>query len=529
MVANERGARRLTAVDRAAALLGLYVGQKATTASALAPDLVMVDAEPEADAAALIALCDWCCRFSPAVAVDPPDGLMLDITGVDHLWGGEAAMADDLIARLAASGIPARAAVAPTVGAAWALARFGPIKEPIIIAGSSLKHLSHREREVPAPAEAWEGEGLDGERGNPSPSHAQERARGDWFPLPKGEVLIAAALASLPVAALRLSPPVAAQIARLGLTTVGRLAVLPRDQLTRRFGSEVVLRLDQALGKAREALTYRRPPNPWFARLAFAEPISLSDDLTRVTRDIAVKLCARLEAEGQGARRFEIGFHRLDGVIYPLTIGLALPGRDAARIARLFHPRLETVDPGFGIEVVTLAALDVEPLNARQQRLDATREIAPEEGLAPLVDRLTNRLGAAAVWRAQARPSHIPERATARRPALSPASGEGWDPQRPRPVRLFRRPEPIEVVAPVPDDPPILFRWRGRTHRVRLAEGPERLAREWWRAPFEDDNPSRLRDYYRVEDQDGLRVWLFRAGLYSAENPAKWWLHGLFG
>ena len=462
-------------MDEAAAILGLYVGQKATTARALAPDLVTADADPDADAAALIALCDWCCRFSPAVAIDPPDGLMLDVTGVAHLWGGEAAMADDLIARLAAGGIPARAAVAPTVGAAWALARFGA------------------DRSIIAPDD------------------------------------VAAALAPLPVAALRLSLPLAGQIARLGLTTVGRLAVLPRDQLTRRFGPEAVLRVDQATGRMREALTYRRPPNPWFARLAFAEPISAPEDLARVTSDIAVKLCARLEAEGQGARRFDIGFHRLDGVVYPLTVGLALPGRDAKAVARLFQPRLETVDPGFGIEVVTLAAHAVEILSFRQRRLDGAREIAPEEGLAPLVDRLTNRLGIAAVWRADVYPSHIPERATARRPALSRPSGEGWDPQRPRPLRLFRRPEPIEVVAPVPDDPPILFRWRGRTHRVRLAEGPERLAREWWRAPFDDDDPGALRDYYRVEDQDGLRVWLFRAGLYSAQSPATWWLHGLFG
>ena len=462
-------------MDAGAAALGLFVGQKATDAVALAPDLITADADLDADGAALTALADWCRRFSPAVAVDPPDGLMLDITGIDHLWGGEAAMADDLVARLAANGIPARAAVAPTVGAAWALAHFGPARA--IIAGDE----------------------------------------------------VAAALAPLPVQALRLTPTVAAQIARLGLTTIGRLGALPRDQITRRFGPQVVLRLDQALGRAREALTWRRAPNPWFARLAFAEPISVPDDLARVTCDITDKLCARLDAEGQGGRRFEIGFHRLDGEVQRLSIGLALPGRDAKRIARLFQPRLESVDPGFGVEVVTLTAHDVEPLTARQRRLDETDEVAPEEGLAPLVDRLTNRLGAAAVWRAQAHPSHIPERATARRPALSPPAGAGWDPERPRPLRLFRRPEPIEVVAPVPDDPPILFRWRGLTHRVRLAEGPERLAREWWRSPFEDADPARLRDYYRVEDEAGARFWLFRAGLYSAQASATWWLHGLFG
>ena len=475
LVASERGARRLTAVDTDADALGLFVGQKCADAVALAPDLVTADADPDADAAALTALGDWCCRFSPAVAVDPPDGLILDITGVAHLWGGEATMVEDLIARLAAAGVPARAAVAPTPGAAWALAHFG------------------RDRTIVVADE------------------------------------VAGALAPLPVAALRLTAPVAAQIARLGLTTIGRLCALPRDQITRRFGSELVLRLDQALGRAREALIYRRPPNPWFARLAFAEPISVPDDLARVTRDITGRLCARLEAEGQGARRFEIAFHRLDGLVQRLTIGLALPGREPLRIARLFQPRLESVDPGFGVDVVTLTAHDVEPLTARQRRLDETDEVAPEEGLAPLVDRLTNRLGAAAVWRAQAHPSHIPERAAARRPALSPPAGEGWDPERPRPVRLFRRPEPIEVVAPVPDDPPILFRWRGLTHRVRLSEGPERLAREWWRSPFEDADPGALRDYYRVEDEAGARFWLFRAGLYSAQAPATWWLHGLFG
>ncbi len=480
LVANERGARRLTAVDEAAACLGLYIGQKATTASALAPDLITADADPVADAVALTALNDWCSRFSPAVAVDPPDGVIMDIAGVAHLWGGEAAMLDDLIARLAANGIPARAAVAPTLGAAWAVAHFG-------------SGLCAKDRAIVSPRD------------------------------------VAAALAPLPVAALRLTAQVATQITRLGLTTIGRLAALPRDQLTRRFGPEVVLRLDQAMGRVREALTFRRPPSPWFARLAFGDPISAPDDMTRVTGDIALKLCARLEAEGRGGRRFEIGFHRLDGLVCTLTIGLALPGRDAARIARLFQPRLETVDPGFGVEVVTLTAHEVETLSFRQRRLDDAREIAPEEGLAPLVDRLTNRLGATAVWRAQAHPSHIPERASARRPPLSRFVGEKWDPERPRPVRLFRRPEPIDVVAPVPDDPPILFRWRGRTHRVRLAEGPERLAREWWRAPLDDADPARLRDYYRVEDETGLRVWLFRAGLYRAETPAKWWLHGLFG
>lgn len=463
-------------MDAAAAGLGLFVGQKATDAAALVPELVTAEADPAADGAALEALCDWCARFSPAVAIDPPDCLFLDITGVAHLWGGEAAMADDLTARLAANGIPVRVSAAATVGAAWALAHFA--------AGIT----------IAAPGE--------------------EMAR----------------LAPLPASALRLERETAAQLGRLGLTTVGRLAGTPRDQLTRRFGPEVVRRLDQARGRAEEALGFRRPPNPWFVRLAFAEPISTPDDLTRAAGDIAARLCARLEAEGRGARRFELCFHRLDGVAQRLFVGLSLPGRAATRIVRLFAPHLESIDPGFGIEVVTLAAEAVERLSPRQQTLDSGGEISPEDGIAPLVDRLAARLGTAAVWRAEPFASHAPERAAARRPPLTLSQEGAWDLKRPRPLRLFSRPEPIEAIAPVPDDPPVFFRWRGLAHRVRRAEGPERLAREWWRLAFnEAADPVLVRDYYRVEDEAGGRFWLFRAGLHTGPAPAKWWMHGLFG
>ncbi|HEX6866045.1 MAG TPA: DUF6504 family protein, partial [Caulobacteraceae bacterium] len=278
-----------------------------------------------------------------------------------------------------------------------------------------------------------------------------------------------------------------------------------------------------------EALTFRRPPTPWFARLAFAEPISAPDDLARTTADIAAKLCARLEREGKGARRFEVAFHRLDGKVQTAAAGLSLAGRDAARIAKLIAPKLDVIDPGFGIEVVTMTAEGVETLSARQHRLDTGREAALEEGLAPLVDRLSNRLGEDRVWRAEPFESHVPERSAVRRPPLSGQATRSWDLERPRPVRLFRRPEPIEAVAPVPDDPPVMFRWRGRTHRVARAEGPERIGEEWWRGPIEAVSPDRVRDYYRIEDEAGQRFWVFRAGLYAADAPARWWLHGLFG
>jgi protein ImuB len=479
LITTERGVRRLYAIDEAAAALGLFVGQKATDAIALVPELATADADPVGDLASLEALVHWCVRYSPAVAADPPDGLFLDITGVAHLWGGEAQMLGDLLDRLAGQGIAARGAVAGSAGAAWALARCGD----------------------------------------------------DRTVVPPG--MEARVLENLPITGLRLQPDTAAQLARLGLVRIGQIAGLPRPQLARRFGQATLTRLDQALARAEEALVFSRPPTPWFARLAFAEPISAPDDLARASRDIAERLCARLLAEGQGASRFELAFHRLDGRAERLNIGLSLPGRSAVAIARLFAPMLETVDPGFGIEVVTLAAMAVETLPEREIRLETIGEIAAEDGIAPLVDRLANRLGEDRVWRAGAYPSHIPERAVVRRSPFAARGNETdrapeiWARDRPRPVRLFARPEPIEAMAALPDDPPVTFRWRGQQHRVRRSEGPERLAEEWWRRPPGETGPAHVRDYYRVEDETGARYWLFRAGLYGADVTPKWWLHGL--
>jgi protein ImuB len=478
LLITDRGVRRLHALNAEARALGLFAGQKATDAAALVPELVTHEADPAADAAALEALCDWCVRFSPAVAVDGRDGLFLDITGVSHLWDGEQAMADDLLARLAANGIPARIAVADTAGAAWAFARFAA-------------------------------------------------AAGQAQVVPPGAQ--AGPLAPLPVTALRLEEAAAAQLARLGLTRIERLIGLPRAQLTRRFGPQVVLRLDQALAHAREALVFRRPPSPWHDRLAFAEPLSLLDDLVRVAGDLAERLCARLRTEGRGARRFELTCHRADGKAFPVQVGLSAAGRNARALTRLFAPKLEVVDPGFGIEVVTLSAEEVEVMSAAQGRLDNSRAAMAEEGVAALVDRLANRLGEDAVWRAEVVQSHVPERASRAAPAISIPGVAAWDPDRPRPIRLLAYPEAIVVMAKLPDDPPLLFTWRGQRRRVRLAEGPERIAEEWWRKPVGDIGPGFVRDYYRVEDQAGGRFWIFRAGLYGdAGTPPRWWLHGVF-
>lgn len=416
-------------------------------------------------------------RFSPAVAADPPEGLFLDITGVAHLWGGEEGMLADFQGRLAANGLPFRCAVADTPGAAWALAHYG------------------QDGTIVAPGEQQ------------------------------------AALAPLPPAALRLDAAAAAQIERLGLKRLSQIFALPRAPFAKRFGQAALMRLDQALGRSAEALTYRRPPTPYVARLAFAEPISAPEDMARVARDVAAKLCARLEREGKGARRFELFFHRLDGQSPSVAVGLALPGRDPTRVAKLMASKIEAIDPGFGVEIVTITAAAVETLSGRQVKLEGAAQPTVEDGLSPLVDRLTNRLGEDRVWRAAPVESHVPELSATHAPPLAPPTeAQAWDPEAPRPMRLFRRPEPLEgVIALTPDDPPSQFRWRGRLHRVRRAEGPERVAEEWWKREIEETRTGHIRDYYRVEDADGGRFWLFRAGLYEPGEPARWWLHGLFG
>ncbi len=485
----------LTAVSPQAAAAGLFPGQRVTDAQALRPDLVLAEAEPEADARALEALADWCVRYSPAVAPDPPDGLFLDIGGVAHLWGGEAGMAADLAARLARDGLTARIAAADTAGAAWALAR-----SPAAAAGP----------QVLAP---W-----DPDRREASP------------PPPE--------LAGLPLTALRLEPAAAAQLSRLGLRRIGQLAALPRGPLARRFGGRVLLALDQTLGRAPEALAFRRPPTPWFARLDLAEPVSAPDDLARLCRDVALRLCTRLETAGRGARRLRLDFHRVDGAPVGLELGLSRPARDPDRIARLFLPRLETLDPGFGIEAVSLQAAEVEVLSPGQADLASLLEpVEGPEALAPLIDRLNARLGPGRVWRSRPRASHVPERSVRRTAALEAEAGPArdgpavsWPAWRPRPLRLLPRPEALEaVIALTPDEPPRQFRWRRRVHRIRLAEGPERIGAEWWRSGIEAVRTDQVRDYYRVEDQDGARFWVFRSGLHDHDRPVRWWLHGLFG
>lgn len=446
-------------------------------ARARVPELRLVDADPAGDAKALADFADWCSRFSPWTSVDGPDGIWLDVTGCVPLVESEQALAQDLVARAARLNFAARAAVADTPGAAWAVARYDDLP------ASSIRVL--------APGEARK------------------------------------ALAPLPVAGLRLSPEITQDLRRLGLKRIGDLYGMARAPLTPRFGEAVARRLDQALGLVEEPISPRQPIMPRLVRRILAEPISTADAIEHGLVQLMALLCRQLEEEGLGARHLELACFRIDARVERIGVGTSRPSHQPDHLARLLTEKIGEIAPGFGIEVMQLRVLAVEPMAPRQLGLDAK---ADGGAVAPLVDRLANRLGARNVLRLIPENSHLPERAARAVSVLDDRHRDkrpqDWPVARPRPIRLLAHPDPIEVMAPVPDDPPLMFRWRRIPHRVRRAEGPERIALEWWREP--EAGTDGIRDYYRVEDEAGRRFWLYRRGLYRPETAPAWFLHGFF-
>lgn len=438
-------------------------------ARARVPELVAFDHQPDADAAALAQLADWCDRYTPTVEVDAPDGLLLDIAGCGHAFGGDDGLADDLARRLATAGLTAHLAFGPTADAAAALARHPRVTS----------------------------------------------------------------IVDLPVTALRVAPEIHAALARAGLKTVGALARRPRNPLAARFGMATVARLARLLGEADVRLSPRRIRPAIEAETRFAEPIGHSEDVLGRLASLAETVAKQLALVGEGGRRFDAALYRCDGAVARLSVATATPTRDAARIARLFHERVDSLndplDPGFGYDLLRLAVTETAPLAPEQVGLDG--EAAPRARLDRLVDQLGVRLGSGRVRRFWPLDSHIPDRAATTRPAIAGPPPGGWDDpaggEPPvRPLMLFDPPQPIDVIADVPDGPPRRFIWRRVQHEVTRAEGPERIAAEWWR---HRSGRGVTRDYYRVEDRKGLRFWLFRHGLYGTEKPhPAWYIHGTF-
>jgi protein ImuB len=468
-----KGALRIAAVDQRAQALGLTPGLAFADARARVPELASEALDEEGDAAWLTRLAQGCDRYTPMVALDPPDGLILDIAGCAHLHGGEAGLAEDIGKRLTRLGMSGRAAFAGTPDAAHALARFGN---------------GDAEDVRPLPVEAL-------------------------------------ALEAEPTIALR----------RAGLTTIGDLAVRPMAGFAARFGMAAATRLRRLLGDEMRPIDPRRDPPPLVVERRFAEPIARVDDTLEVVGELVAEAAMELERRGEGGRAFAVTLFRCDGLAPRLTIETGRPSREPALIVRLLRERIDSLadplDPGFGYDMVRLAIPHTEPLSAAQLEM-ADRE-RPDTDLAALIDHLCVRLGADRVIRLGPHDSHIPERAQAMMEASKAASSwpaaEGDEPPS-RPLFLLDPPEPVQVLAEVPDGPPRRFHYRGVPHDVHRAEGPERIAAEWWRRKH-GHRPGQggfTRDYYRIEDGEGRRFWLFRHGLYEERNDPAWYLHGLF-
>lgn len=472
---------RLMAVNSVAKALGLDAGLALADARARVPDLAVHDHDPAADANWLDRLARQCGRYTPMVTTDPPDGLLLDVTGCAHLFGGEEALAKTVAAWLEELGTAVRWTLGSTAQAAHALARYG----------------MRNDRAMDEPV----------------------------------------AIRRLPVAALELDSESELGLRRAGLKTIGAVADRPRGAIAARFGAGAILALERLLGEAESPLDpdYRQPA----VRIArrFAEPVANSDYALAVLDDLVAEAIVQLTQRDRGGRRFEALFHRADGRTRALRVETGLPTRDPAAIRRLFDERIETLtdplDPGFGFDCVELAVPVTEPLAPSQPGLEGGHE--PGDDVAELLDRLSTRFGRDRLHRFIPGDTHIPEQGHIAVPALQSAAVMQWpmpEPGEPpvRPVQLFDPPEPIDVIAEVPDGPPYRFRWRRKLREVMRYEGPERIASEWWHGSRDPLGRTRLtRDYYRIEDAAGRRYWVFRHGLFGREkSDPRWYLHGLF-
>jgi protein ImuB len=488
VVAKQNNALQISALDDAAAHLGLEIGLPLANARAICPHLQVFDADDVADARALNIIADWCDRFTPLVALDSPHGLFLDITGCAHLFGGEAALMQIICEALTRQGFAVSAGIAGTSICARTMTRYS--------SGQIIR---------------------DGEEAD--------------------------AVRPLPVFALGAEDAITRGLRRAGLKTIGDVAARARHEITARFGADFTALLEQALGQGDAPISPRKPLPDYIVEKRFPEPVATEDVIAATLSRLAQTLVTAMDQQGKGARRLEASFFRTDGAVRMIVVDTGQPVTKPGVMVRLFRERLDALndplDPGFGFDLIRLSASRSEIVVQQQRDLDAN--VHDNDELAALIDRIAARIGVRRVVVHLPQDTHIPERAMLAMPAQHhlaaamhatwPARVEGEPPL--RPLRLFEKPEPIKVpFATVPDGPPHHFTWRRAHHAVVRVEGPERIAMEWWK----HNGQALTRDYFRVEDEAGLRFWIYRDGLYGSELvteegkpvPANWFVHGLF-
>ena len=468
--------RVIYAVNRAAQAEGVHIGGRAVDMRALCPVLQLEYADIAGDRAALGRLMQWSRRWCPWTALDGVNaqgaGLVMDTTGSAHLWGGEEAFLREIEGRLSTLGLSAQLAIAPTHGAAWALARFGAVRACCASDALDLR------------------------------------------------------MSNMPVRALRLGGDTVLLLQRLGLKSVGDLVAVPRLSLARRFqkaplGENPLLRLDQMMGRLAEPVSPPEDPPRFHVQARLPDPVQ---DPTPHVPELCQALCQALDGAGFGARRLRLTVYRSDGEVSHVEAATSAASRDAAHLTRLFEGKLDRIDPGFGFDLITLAAQQAEKIQTRHVNLDGRG--GGEADLAHLIDRLSARFGPEKLRRPAMHESHIPERREAWPPAMAGRPRKPSTGAAPRPIRLFDPPEEVRVIYAVPEGPPAQFVWRHITHKVVRFAGPERISPQWWA----DRPSSRLRDYYRVENQFGARLWLYREGVMEDRQgrEPRWCVHGSF-
>jgi protein ImuB len=463
----DHGRKLITAANELALKQSIYPGKVAADAKALLPSLQVFDDKPGLAQNLLKRIAEWCIRFSPSVTVDGNDGIIMDSTGCSHLWGGDELYLKHITDRFKEKGYTVRVAIADTIGAAWATARFA--KQNLII-----------------------------EKGQQS-----------------------VALLDLPPQALRIEYDTVERLNKLGLKLVKDFLSIQRSALRRRFGEHIILRLDQALGNKEELIIPVHPPLPYEERLPCLEPIATAIGIEIALKNLLDTICNRLRRDGKGIRSATLKCFRIDGKLEQISIGTVRASHNTDHLFRLFELKITEIEPALGIELFILEANKVEDHSPTQQKIWNSNKGLQHESISELLDRIKNKIGANAIHRYLPAEHYWPERSVKQAASLDEQPTTEWKIDRPRPLQLLATPEKIEVMAPVPDYPPMNFRYKGKLHKISKADGPERIEQEWW------IEQGQHRDYYYVEDEEANRYWLFRLGHYT-DKTYQWFIHGFF-
>lgn len=467
LVAPSHGRMIITAANVLSEKKGIKKGTVLADARALYPTLKYFDDKPNLENQLLQKIAEWCIRFTPSAAVDPLGGIILDATGCSHLWGGEEAYVNDIIKRLKTKGYYAKAAMADTIGCAWALARYG--REKITEPGKQIE-----------------------------------------------------ALLPLPPEALRLEAQTSDRLYKLGLRQIKSFISMPQSSLKRRFGPLIIQRMNQATGKEEEFIQPLLQAEPYQERLPCLEPISGITGIEIALEKLLQQVCRRLQNEGKGLRTAHFRGYRVDSKIVGIEISTSRASNNVDHLFHLFQMKISTLEPGLGIELFLLEATTIEEHTPVQEEFWKQSSSLNNNSLAELIDRVSQKLGPGSIHRYLPDEHYWPERSFKKASSLNEQTNTDWKIERPRPLRLLPIPEQIQVTAPIPDYPPMLFQHKNKLYKIINADGPERIEKEWW---IEDGEH---RDYYAVEDEEGGRYWIFRSGHYDAENKPKWYLHGFF-